>query len=109
MVVPEQSPVVPVRVAAVPMYLPAFDEVFSSAVFAGEGGGVVADAAPLAVVGTVTVGVSDQMDAGSELPADSAGAVAVRAAPLAEAGEDTLDVVGMDVRKVLFRTDSDDV
>ena len=48
------------------------------------------------------------MDAGSELPAGSAGAVAVQAAPWAEAGEDTLDVVGLDVGKLLFRTDSDD-
>ena len=31
--------------------------------------GVVIDAAPLAVVGTVTVGVSVLVDAGSELPA----------------------------------------
>ena len=105
-VVPEQSPVVSVRVADVPMSLPAFDEVFSPAVFAGGGG--VADAAPLALVGTVTVGLSVLMGAGSELPADSAGAVSVRAAPVAEAGEDKLDVVGMDVRKLLFRTDSDD-
>ena len=64
-------------------------------------GGVVDD------VGTVTVGVSVLMDAGSELPADSAGAAAVRVALLAEAGEDTLDVVGLNVRKLLFRKDSD--
>ena len=43
----------------------------------------------------------------SELLADSAGAAAVRVAPLAEAGEDTLDVVGLDVGKLLFRKDSD--
>ena len=108
MVVLEQSPVMSVRVAAVPISFPAFDEVFSPAVFAGGGGGVVADAAPLAVVGTVTIGVSVLVDAGSELPAGSAGAAAVRAAPLAEAGEDTLDVVGLDVGELLFRTDSDD-
>ena len=36
------------------------------------------------------------------------GAVTVQAAPLAEAGEDTLDVVGLDVGELLFRTDSDD-
>ena len=48
------------------------------------------------------------MDAGSELPADFAGAAAVRVAPLDEAGEDTLDVVGLDVGKLLFQTDSDD-
>ena len=44
-VVPELSPVVSARVAAVPRSLPAIAEVFSSAVFDG-GGGV--DAAPLA-------------------------------------------------------------
>ena len=107
MVVPEQCPVVSVRAAAVPMPFPASDEVFSPAVFAGGGGGV-ADAAPLAVVGTVTVGVSVLVDVGSELPASSAGAVAVRVAPLAEVGEDTLDVVGLDVGDLLFRTYSDD-
>ena len=47
------------------------------------------------------------MDAGSELPARSAGAVAVRAAPLAESGEDTLNVVSLDVGGLLFRMDSD--
>ena len=62
---------------------------------------------PLAVVGTVTVVVSALMDAGSELAAGSAGAAAVRAAPLAEAGEDTLDVVGLDVGELLFGTDYD--
>ena len=59
-------------------------------------------------MGTVTVGVSVLVDAGSELPAGSAGAAAVRVAPLAEAVEDTLDVVGMDVGELLFWTDSDD-
>ena len=39
--------------------------------------GVVADAAPLADVETVMVGVSVLTDAGSELPADFAGAAAV--------------------------------
>ena len=38
-VVPELSPVVSARVAAVPMFLPAIAEVFSSAVFAEGGGG----------------------------------------------------------------------
>ena len=47
-------------------------------------------------------------DAGSELPADFTGAAAVRVAPLAEAGEVTLDVVGLDVGELLYRTDSDD-
>ena len=80
MVVPQLSSVVSARAAAVPMSLPAIAEVFSSAVFAGGGGGVVvADTAPLADVGTVTVGVSVLMDTGRELPADSAGAVTVRA------------------------------
>ena len=37
-IVPEQSPVVCVRAAAVLMSFPAFDEVFSPAVFAGGGG-----------------------------------------------------------------------
>ena len=41
MVVPEQSPVMSVRVAAVPIPFPAFDEVFSPAVFAGGGGGLL--------------------------------------------------------------------
>ena len=58
--------------------------------------------------GTVTVGVSVLTDAGSELPADFAGATTVRVAPLAEAGEVTLDAVGLDVPELLYRTDSDD-
>ena len=92
-----------------PMSLPAIAEAVSSAVFAGGGGGVVvADAAPLADVGTVTVGVSVLMDDGSELPVDFAGAAAVRVAPLAEAGEVTLDVVGLDVGELSFQTNSDD-
>ena len=66
--VPEMFPVVSARGAVVPMSLPAITEVFSSAVFAG---GIVADAAPLAVVGTVTACVPVLPDAGSELPADS--------------------------------------
>ena len=53
-------------------------------------------------MGTVTVGVSVLMDAGSELPAGSAGAPAVQAAPLTESGEDALDVVGLDVGELLF-------
>ena len=93
---PKLSPVVSARAAAVSMSLPAIAEVVSSAVFAGGGGGF-ADAAPLADVGSVTVGVSVLTDAGSELPADCAGAAAVRVAHLAEAGEVTLDVVGLDV------------
>ena len=69
--------------------------------------GVVADVATLADEETVTVGVFVLMDAGSELPSDSAGAAAVRVAPLAESGEDSLDVVGLDVGKLLFWKDSD--
>ena len=45
-------------------------------------------------------------DAGSELAADFAGAAAVRVAPLAEAGEVTLDVVGLEVAE-LSQTDAD--
>ena len=41
MVVPEQSLVVSVRAAAVPMPFPAFYEVFSPADFAGGGGGLL--------------------------------------------------------------------
>ena len=96
---PEVSPVVSARAAAVSMSLPAIAEVVSSAVFARGGG--VADAA-LADVGMVTVGVTVITDAGSELPANFAGTAAVRVAPLAEAGEVTLDVVGLDVVE-LFR------
>ena len=51
--------------------------------------------------------MSVQTDAGSELPADFAAAAAVRVAPLAEAGEVTLDVVGLDVAELLYQTDSD--
>ena len=47
-------------------------------------------------------------DAGSELPADFAGAAAVRVAPLAEAGKVTLDVVDLDVGELLYQADSDD-
>ena len=96
-----------IRAAAVSMPLLLLMKCFPLPFLLG-GGGAVADAAPLPVVGTVTVGVSVLVDAGSELPAGSAGAAAVRAAPLAEAGEDTLDIVGLDVGELLFRTDSDD-
>ena len=48
---PEMSPVISVRSAAVPTFLPAMSEVFSLAVLTE---GVVAEAAPLAVIGTVT-------------------------------------------------------
>ena len=46
-------------------------------------------------------------DAGSELPADSDKAAAVRAAPLDEAVENTLEEAGLDVRQSWFRTDSE--
>ena len=62
--VAERYPVVSARGAAVPTSLPTITEVFSSAVLAG-GGGVVAEAAPLAEVGTVTARVSVLPDAGS--------------------------------------------
>ena len=51
---PEMSPIVSVRSTAVPTFLPAISEEFSFAVLAGGGRGVVAAAAPLAVVRTVT-------------------------------------------------------
>ena len=46
MFVPERSPVVSARGAAVPTSLPTITEVFSSAVLTRGGGGVVAEAAP---------------------------------------------------------------
>ena len=55
-----------------------------------------------------TVGVTVLTDAGSELPAGFAEAAAVRVAPLANAGEVTLDVVGLDVAELLSQTDADD-
>ena len=63
---PEMSPIVSVRSVAVPAFLPTKSEVFSLAVLAG--GGVVAVAAPLAVVETVIAQVSVLPDVGSELP-----------------------------------------
>ena len=63
---------------------------------------------PLADIGTVTVGMTVLTDAGSELPADFAGAATVQVAPLTEAGEVTLDVVGLDVTELLSQTDADD-
>ena len=75
----------------------------SSAVFAG---GVVADAAPLVDVGTVTVGVIVLTDAGSELPADFAEVAAVRVASLADAGEVTLGVAGVGAAELVSRADA---
>ena len=87
--VPEMFPFVSVRGAAVPTSLPTISEVFSSAVLAG---GVVAEAAPLAVVGTVTARVSVLPEVGSELPADSDGTAVVCTALLDEAVDNALDV-----------------
>ena len=56
--VPEMSPIVSMRSAAVPTFLPAMSEVFSLAVLAGGA------AAPLAVVETVTARVSVLPDVG---------------------------------------------
>ena len=56
---------------------------------------------------TVTAYVSVLPVAGSELPANSDGDAAVRAAPLDEAVENTLDVVGLNVGQSWFRTDSE--
>ena len=103
---PEVSPAVFAGAAAVPVSLPAITGVVSSADFAG--GGVAADAAPLADVGAVTVGVTVLTDAGSELPADFAGVATVRVASLAEAGEVTSDVAGLDAAESAFWADADD-
>ena len=62
---------------------------------------------PLADVGTCTDGVSVMPDAGSELPADSDKAAAVRAAPLDEDVENALEEAGLDVRQSWFQTDSE--
>ena len=56
----------------------------------------------------LTVGVSVLMDDGSELPVNFAGAAAVRVAPLAEAGEVTLNMIGLDVGELSFQTDYND-
>ena len=105
--VPERSPVVSARGAAVPTSLLTISEVFSSAVSAG-GGGAVAEPAPLAVAGTVTARVSVLPDVGSELPADSDVGVVVCTALLDEAVDNALDVVGLHVGQLWFRTDPED-
>ena len=105
--VPERSPVVSARIAAVPTSLLTISEVFSSAVLAGV---VVAEAAPpppQAEVGTVTVRVSVLPDAGSELPADSDMAAVVCTAPVDEAVDNALDVVSLRVGQLWFWTDSE--
>ena len=72
------------------------------------GGGVVADAAPPADVGMVTVGVTVLTDAGSKLTADFAEVAAVRVASLAEAGEVTLGVAVVGAAKSVSRADAAD-
>ena len=94
---PEMSPIVSVRSAAGPTFLPTKSEVFSLAALAG-GGMVVAAAAPLAVVRTVTAQVSVLPDVGSELPTDSDAAV-VCTVRVDEVMDDTLDAVGGSVRQ----------
>ena len=89
MLVPEMSPIVSMKSAVVLTFLPALSEVFSLAVLAG----VVAAAAPLAVVETVTARVSVLPDVGSELPTVSDAAAEVCAAPV----DGALDVVGLSV------------
>ena len=79
-----------------------------SAVLVG-GGGVIAEAAPLAEVGTVTARVSVLPDAGSELPADSDRAAVICAAPMDEAVDNAWDVVGLHVGQLWFWTDSEDI
>ena len=63
-------------------------EMFSSAVLAG----VVAEAAPLAVVGTVTARVSVLPEVGSELPKDSDEAAVVCMVLMDAAVDDSLDI-----------------
>ena len=55
---PERSPVVSARGSAVPTSLPTNSDVFLIVVVLVGGRGVVAEAAPLAEVGTVTARVS---------------------------------------------------
>ena len=68
-------------------------------------GGVVAEAAPLTEVGTVTARVFVLLDAGSELPVDSDRAAVVCMAPVDEAVENALDVVILRVGQLWFWTD----
>ena len=100
--VPERYPVVSARGAAVPASLWASSEVISSAILAG----VVAEAASLTEVGTVTARVSVLPEPGSELPADSDEAATVYTAPVDEAVDDALDVVCLCVGQLWFQTDS---
>ena len=78
--------------AAVAVTLPTVAGVLSSPVHAGGGGGVAADAAPVADAGMVTAGVTVLPDAGNELPADLAGVATMWMASLADVGEVALGV-----------------
>ena len=86
----EMSPVGSVWGAAEPVLLAAKSEVFTPVVFAG---GVVAAAAPLAVVEAVTARVSVLPVVGSELPTGLSAAVGVTEQLVVDLG-DTLDKVG---------------
>ena len=61
------------------------------------GGGVAADAAPLADAGVVTVGVTVLPDAGSELPSDLSGVATMRVTSLADVDEVALGVTDLAV------------
>ena len=102
--VPEMFPLVYARGAAVPMSLPAVIEVFSFLCHFCWGSLLMQ---PPWSIGTGMDGVSVLPDAGSELPADSDKAAAERAAPLDEAVENALEVVGLDVGQARFRADSE--
>ena len=91
----EMSPIIFIKSAVVPTFLPALSEVCSLAVLAG-GGGVRAAAAPLAVVESVTARVSVLPDVGSEL------------LTVYEVGNGALDVVGLRVGQSCLRMDSED-
>ena len=65
----------------------------------------MAEAAPLAEVGTVTARVSVRPETGSELPANSDWGVVVCTAPVDEALDDTLDVVSLRVGQLRFWAD----
>ena len=74
----------------------------------GGGGGVVAEAAPLAVVGTVTARVSVLPVVGSDLPIDSDAAVVVTEY-VDDVRGDTLDAVDEDVGRSCVRSGSAEV
>ena len=91
--VPEMSPIVSMKTAVVPTFLPAFSEVCSLAVLAG---GVVAATNPLAVVESVTARVSVLPDVGSELPTVS------------DVSNGAVDLVGLRVGQLCLRMDSEE-